>query len=80
MIIKTNWLFSNIISTGFNENDFLLASQKANLVHAYEIKRGKVDREAELNRLIGKAARLTFKTIMLHNPKITGEVLNLKDM
>ena len=62
------------------EIDFLLASQKANRVHAYEIKRGMVNRGAELNRLIGKAARLTFKSIKLHNPQITGEVLNLGDM
>ena len=62
------------------EIDFLLASQKANRVHAYEIKRGKVNRDSELNRLIGKTARLTFKSIKLHNPQITGEVLNLKDI
>jgi hypothetical protein len=62
------------------EIDFLLASQKANRVHAYEIKRGKVNRDAELNRLISKTARLTFKSIKLHNPQITGEVLNLEDM
>ena len=62
------------------EIDFLLASQKANRVHAYEIKRGKVNRDSELNRLIGKTARLTFKSIKLHNPQITGEVLNLRDM
>ena len=62
------------------EIDFLLASQKANRIHAYEIKRGKVNRDAELNRLIGKTARLTFKSIKLHNPQITGEVLNLEDI
>jgi AAA+ ATPase superfamily predicted ATPase len=62
------------------EIDFLLASQKANRIHAYEIKRGKVNRDAELNRLIGKTARLTFKSIKLHNPRITGEVLNLENM
>ena len=50
------------------EIDFLLASQKENRVHAYEIKRGKVEREAELHRLIAKTARLTFKSIKLHNP------------
>jgi len=57
------------------EIDFLLASEKANHIHAYEIKRGRVDRRAELNRLIGQVARLNFKSIRLHNPKITGEVL-----
>jgi len=62
------------------EIDFLIASQKGNRIHAYEIKRGKVNRDAKLNRLIGKAARLTFKSIKLHNPQITGEVLNLDDM
>jgi len=59
---------------------FLLASQKENRIHAYEIKRGKVNRDVELNRLIGKAARLTFKSIKLHNPQITGEVLHLDDI
>lgn len=62
------------------EIDYLLASQKSNHIHAYEIKRGKVNRDAQLNRLIGKAARLRFKSIKLHNPKITGEVFNLEDM
>ena len=62
------------------EIDFLLASQKANRVHAYEIKRGKVNRHSELNRLIGKTARLTFKSIKLHNPQIIGYLLNLSDM
>jgi AAA+ ATPase superfamily predicted ATPase len=62
------------------EIDFLLASQKTNRIHAYEIKRGKADRDSELNRLIGKTARLTFKSIKLHNPQITGDVLNLEDM
>ena len=62
------------------EIDFLLASQKANRIHAYEIKRGKVNRGSELNRLISKTARLTFKSIKLHNPQITGEVLSLKDI
>jgi len=62
------------------EIDFLLASQKENRVHAYEIKRGRVNRDAELNRLIGKTARLTFKSIKLHNPQITGEILNSKDI
>jgi AAA+ ATPase superfamily predicted ATPase len=62
------------------EIDFLLASQKANRVHSYEIKRGRVNRESELNRLIGKTARLTFKSIKLHNPLITGEILNLRNM
>jgi AAA+ ATPase superfamily predicted ATPase len=62
------------------EIDFLLASQKSNRIHAYEIKRGRVDRKSELNRLIGKTARLNFKSIKLHHPQITGEVLNLEDM
>lgn len=62
------------------EIDFLLASQKLNRVHAYEIKRGNVNRKAELNRLIGKTARLKFKSIKLHNPQITGVILNLQDM
>ena len=62
------------------EIDFLLASQKANRIHAYEINRGKVNRDTELNRLISKTARLSFKSIKLHNPHITGEVLNLDDM
>jgi AAA+ ATPase superfamily predicted ATPase len=62
------------------EIDFLLASQKANHIHAYEIKRGKVNRDAELNRLISKTARLNFKSIKLHNPQITGEILNTQDI
>ncbi|CAB1058221.1 hypothetical protein D1BOALGB6SA_2977 [Olavius sp. associated proteobacterium Delta 1] len=62
------------------EIDFLLASQKANHIHAYEIKRGKVNRDTELNRLISKTARLTFKSIKLHNPQITGELLNTQDI
>jgi len=62
------------------EIDFLLASQKENRIHAYEIKRGKVNRDAELNRLIGKTARLTFKSIKLHNPLITGEILHTQDI
>jgi AAA+ ATPase superfamily predicted ATPase len=62
------------------EIDFLLAAEKENYVHAYEIKRGRVDRRAELSRLIGKVARLNFKSVRLHNPKITGEVLTLKDI
>ena len=62
------------------EIDFLLAAEKENHVHAYEIKRGEVDRKAELNRLISKVARLNFKSIRLHNPQITGEVLTLKDI
>ena len=62
------------------EIDFLLASEKDNRVHAYEIKRGKVDQEAELNKLISKVARLKFKSLQLLNPLITGEVLTLKDM
>jgi AAA+ ATPase superfamily predicted ATPase len=62
------------------EIDFLLAAEKENRIHAYEIKRGKVDRRIELNRLIGKVARLNFKSISLHNPQITGEVLTIKDI
>jgi hypothetical protein len=62
------------------EIDFLLASQKSNRIHAYEIKRGRIDRKSELNRLIGKTARLNFKSIKLHHPQITGEVLNLQDI
>ncbi|MCP4629470.1 MAG: AAA family ATPase, partial [bacterium] len=62
------------------EIDFLLASQKANRIHAYEIKRGKVNRDAELNRLIGKTARLTFKSIKLNNPQITGEILHMQNI
>ena len=62
------------------EIDYMLASQKSNHIHAYEIKRGKVNRDAQLNRLVSKVARLRFKSINLHNPKITGEVLNLEDM
>ena len=62
------------------EIDFLLAAEKENRIHAYEIKRGKIDRGTELNRLIGKAARLNFKSIHLHNPQITGDILTVKDI
>jgi AAA+ ATPase superfamily predicted ATPase len=62
------------------EIDFLLASRKENRIHAYEIKRGRVNKKAELNRLISKTARLTFKSIHLRNPQITGDILSLKDM
>lgn len=62
------------------EIDFLLAAEQANHVHAYEIKRGKIDARAEISRLISKVARLNFKSINLHDPKITGEVLTLKDI
>jgi len=57
------------------EIDFLLASQKTNRIHANEIKRGKANRDTELNQLVGKAARLTFKSIRLQNPQITGRCL-----
>ena len=62
------------------EIDFLLAAEKENRVHAYEIKRGEVDRRAELSKLINKVARLNFKSIHLHEPQITGEVLTIEDM
>jgi len=62
------------------EIDFLLAGEKENRIHAYEIKRGKVDYNLEVNRLISKASRLHFKSIHLRNPQITGEILTLKDM
>jgi len=35
---------------------------------------------AELNTLTGKAARLNFKSISLHNPEITGKVPAVKDI
>jgi len=60
------------------EIDFLLASRKENRIHAYEIKRGRVNRKTELNRLISKTARLTFKSIHLRNPRITGDILSLR--
>lgn len=62
------------------EFDCLLASQKANRVHAYEIKGARLNIDSELNLLISKSAGLTFKSIKLHNPQITGEVLHLEDM
>ena len=62
------------------EIDFVLAAEKENRIHAYEIKRGKVDRRVELNKLINKVARLNFKSIHLHQPQITGEVLTVEDM
>ena len=62
------------------EIDFLLAAEKQTRIHAYEIKRGKVDRRRELNKLKGKVARLNFKSIRLHNPQITGNVFTTKDM
>ncbi len=62
------------------EIDFLLAGEKKNRIHAYEVKRGKVNPELEMNRLISKASRLNFKSIRLHNPQITGEILTLQDM
>ncbi len=62
------------------EIDFLLAVEKQNHIHAYEIKRGKVDHRKELNKLKGKVARLNFKSIRLHNPQITGNVFTTKDM
>ena len=62
------------------EIDFLLAAEKENRIHAYEIKRGEVNKAAVLNRLLSKAARLNFKSINLKDPFITGEVLTLKDL
>ena len=62
------------------EIDFLLAGEKKNRIHVYEFKRGKVNRRLEMNRLIGKASRLNFKSVQLRNPQITGEILTLKDM
>jgi AAA+ ATPase superfamily predicted ATPase len=62
------------------EIDFLLAAEKQNCIHAYEIKRGRVDRRKELNKLKGKVARLNFKSIRLHNPQITGNVFTTKDI
>jgi AAA+ ATPase superfamily predicted ATPase len=62
------------------EIDFLLAVEKQNRIHAYEIKRGKVDHRKELNKLKGKVARLNFKSIRLHNPQITGNVFTTKDI
>lgn len=62
------------------EIDLLLAAEKGNHIHAYEIKRGKVNKGAEIKRLIGKVARLDFKSIHLHNPEISGEVLTLNDL
>ena len=56
------------------------ASKRGNRIHAYEIKRGEVDRKGELNRLISKVARFYFKSVNLYNPKITGEVLTLEDV
>ena len=62
------------------EIDFLLAGQAENRIHAYEIKRGKINRKLEKNRLISKTSRLHFKSIRLHNPQISAEVLTLQDM
>jgi AAA+ ATPase superfamily predicted ATPase len=62
------------------EIDFLLATEKENRIHAYEIKRGEVNREAELNKLLNKAARLNFKSIRLREPQVTGEVLTIEDI
>ena len=62
------------------EIDFLLASEKQNHIHAYEIKRGRVDHRKELNKLKDKVARLNFKSIRLHNPQISGTVFTTKDI
>ena len=62
------------------EVDFLLASEKQNRIHAYEIKRRRVDRRKELNKLKGKIARLNFKSIRLHNPQISGTIFTTKDI
>lgn len=62
------------------EIDFLLAAQKENRTHAYEFKRGHVDKNAEIIKLISKAACLDFKSIRLHDPEIKGEVLTLDDL
>ena len=62
------------------EIDFLLASEKRNRIHAYEIKRGRVDHRKELNKLKDKVARLNFKSIRLYNPQISGTVFTTKDI
>lgn len=62
------------------EIDFLLAGQKQNKIHAYEIKRGQVDKKKALNKLIQSVSQLKFKSIRLNQPEITGQVLTIKDL
>ena len=62
------------------EVDFLLANQRENKIHAFEIKRGKTDKKAVLNKLIYNTARLDFKSIKLKNPQIEGTVYTLNDL
>jgi AAA+ ATPase superfamily predicted ATPase len=62
------------------EVDFLLASQKQNKIHAYEIKRGGVNKKKELNKLIHNVSQLEFKSIRLNQPEITGQILTVNDL
>jgi uncharacterized protein len=62
------------------EIDFLLADEKTNRIHVYEVKRGKVDRLAIEHRLIARAAQLDFKSVRLRDPDITAEVITLYDV
>jgi hypothetical protein len=62
------------------EIDFLLVGEKENRIHNYEVRRGNVDHQLEVNRLTNKVARLHFKPIHLRNPQIAGEILTLEDM
>lgn len=62
------------------EIDFLLANTVDNKIHAFEIKRGKVNKKTERNKLITKAARLNFKSANLRKPEISGTVFTLQDL
>lgn len=62
------------------EIDFLLASEKENHIHAFEFKRGSVDKNAVARKLIHKTARLRFKSIRLHEPGISATVLTTQDI
>ncbi len=62
------------------EIDFLLVNERDNKIHAFEIKRGKVNNKFELNKLIYGVSRLNFKSVRLSNPQISGNILTLKDI
>ena len=62
------------------EIDFLLANQKQNKIHACEIKRGKVNKKRELNKLVNNVTQLEFKSIRLNKPEITGQILTINDL
>jgi uncharacterized protein len=62
------------------EIDFLLADESTNRIHAYEFKRGRVDRKAIQRKLLSNVSRLNFKSIRLRHPEITTAVMTLEDL